>query len=178
MAKQIHQGKNPAPFILAETLIGLDHLVMKQKSFLKGSPITLQVWLLEKLSLIQPPPNPLITCKPSHYLYRKIDQSIQNENASLTISQLTKDKFRFICPWWSLTSITHGTFKKGIVRLAGFWLITYIIPSLDSYWNTFVHHMPKLDPFPENHSVGHVFPQIIKQRWSDRFKLQINKSKR
>ena len=53
---QVKDGDNPASLILAETLLGLDSVFLagKLQNFL-GSPLTLQIWLMERLYMIATP---------------------------------------------------------------------------------------------------------------------------
>ena len=53
---QVKDGDNPASLILAETLLGLDSVLLGGKSqhFLR-SPLTLQIWLMESLDMIDVP---------------------------------------------------------------------------------------------------------------------------
>ena len=53
IVSQVKDGDNPASLILAETLLGLDFVFLggvSQHSL--GSPMTLQIWLMERLDMI------------------------------------------------------------------------------------------------------------------------------
>ena len=53
---QIKDGDNPVSLILVETLLGLDVVFHggESQNFL-GSPLTLQIWLMEQLDIIAKP---------------------------------------------------------------------------------------------------------------------------
>ena len=53
---QIKNGDNPVSLILTETLLGLDAVFHggESQNFL-GSPLTLQIWLIEQLDMIAKP---------------------------------------------------------------------------------------------------------------------------
>ena len=53
---QVRVGDNPASLILVETLLGLDFLFLggESQKFL-GSPLTLQIWFMERLDMIATP---------------------------------------------------------------------------------------------------------------------------
>jgi len=53
---QVKDGDNPVSLILAETSLGLDSIFLDGESqrFL-GSPLTLQIWLMERLDMIAKP---------------------------------------------------------------------------------------------------------------------------
>ena len=53
---QIKDGDDPVSLILAETLLGLDSIFHggESQNFL-GSPLTLQIWLMERLDMIARP---------------------------------------------------------------------------------------------------------------------------
>ena len=53
---QIKDGDNPISLILAETLLGLNTIFHggESQNFL-GSPLTLQIWLMERLDMIARP---------------------------------------------------------------------------------------------------------------------------
>jgi len=53
---QVKDSDNPASLILAETLLELDSVFIGRESqhFL-GSPLTLQIWLMERLDMIAMP---------------------------------------------------------------------------------------------------------------------------
>ena len=52
----VKDGDNPASLILTETLLGLDFVFLggESQQFL-GSPLTLQIWLMERLDMIATP---------------------------------------------------------------------------------------------------------------------------
>ena len=68
---QIKDGDSPVSLILAETLPGLDVVFHggESQNFL-GSPLTLQIWLMERLDLIA---RPTSNYGPSNFLSRTID---------------------------------------------------------------------------------------------------------
>ena len=71
IVSQVKDGDNPTSLILVETLLGLDSVFLGRESqnFL-GSPLTLQVWLMERPDIIATPT--VADYGPSNFLNRTI----------------------------------------------------------------------------------------------------------
>ena len=71
VVNQIKDGDNPVSLILAKTLLGLDVVFHggETQNFL-GSPLTLQIWLMEQLEMIAKPTTG--NYGPSSFLYRAV----------------------------------------------------------------------------------------------------------
>ena len=71
VVNQIKDGDNPISLILAETLLGLDVVFHggETQNFL-GSPLTLQIWLKERLGMIAKPTTS--NYGPSNFLSRAV----------------------------------------------------------------------------------------------------------
>lgn len=77
---QIKDGDNPVSLILAETLLGLDAVFHggESQNFLR-SPLTLQIWLMERLNMIARPTTS--NYGPSSFLSRTVIKTeCQTEN--------------------------------------------------------------------------------------------------
>ena len=68
---QIKDGDSPVSLIMAETLLGIDTVFHggESQNFL-GSPLTLQIWLMERLDMIATPT--IADYGPSNFLSRTI----------------------------------------------------------------------------------------------------------
>ena len=68
---QIKDGDNPVSLILAESILGYNSVFCggESQNFL-GSPLTLQIWLMERLDMIAKPSDG--NCGPSGFLSRTI----------------------------------------------------------------------------------------------------------
>ena len=80
VVNQIKDGDNPVSLILSETFLGLDAVLHsgETQNFL-GSPLTLQIWLMERLNMIAKPTTG--NYRPSSFLSRAIIQiKCQNES--------------------------------------------------------------------------------------------------
>ena len=80
VVNQIKDGDNPVSLILSETFLGLDVVFHdgETQNFL-GSPLTLQIWLMERLNMIAKPTTG--NYRPSSFLSRAIIQiKCQNES--------------------------------------------------------------------------------------------------
>ena len=68
---QVKDGDNLASLILAETFLGLDFVFIGGESqhFL-GSPLTLQIWLMERLDMIGMPT--IVDYGPGNFLSRTV----------------------------------------------------------------------------------------------------------
>ncbi|KAI8563783.1 hypothetical protein RHMOL_Rhmol03G0135700 [Rhododendron molle] len=60
VAAQIDDHKDVSPMVLAETLMGLDAMYDGQTNVFGGSPLFLQLWLCDKLNLLEPIPRNLV----------------------------------------------------------------------------------------------------------------------
>ena len=71
IVNQIKDGDNPASLILVETLLGLDFVFLGGESYqFLGSPLTLQIWLMERMHMIATPTSS--NYGPSNFLSRTI----------------------------------------------------------------------------------------------------------
>ncbi|GMY38586.1 hypothetical protein FCV25MIE_33830 [Fagus crenata] len=97
---QLLQGKSIVPIILAETLNGLDAVVRGETSILLGSPLVLQLWLMDRLALVAPPT--VAIYKPKHYKTRSLTRpDLQSEKDFLVeLCRRTGKHIRWSCPWW------------------------------------------------------------------------------
>ena len=98
---QIKDGDNPASLIFAETLLGL-HSVFhggESQNFL-GSPLTLQIWLMERLDVIATPT--VANYGPSNFLSRtvlKTECQIES-NWMKFMNKKFSVLIRWNCYWW------------------------------------------------------------------------------
>ena len=71
VVNQIKDGDNPISLILAETLLGLDVVFQggETQNF-SGSPLTLQIWLMERLDMIGMPT--IVDYGPGNFLSRTV----------------------------------------------------------------------------------------------------------
>ena len=71
IVSQVKDGDNPISLILAKTFLGLDFVFLGRESqnFLK-SPLTLQIWLMERLDMIGMPT--IVDYGPGNFLSRTI----------------------------------------------------------------------------------------------------------
>ena len=74
VVSQIKDGDNPISLILAETLLGLDFVFHggESQNFLR-SPLTLQIWLMERLDMITMPT--VGNYGPSYFLSRTVTKN-------------------------------------------------------------------------------------------------------
>ena len=101
IVSQVKDGDNPASLILAETFLGLDSVFIGGESqhFL-GSPLTLQIWLMERLDMIATPTT--ANYGPSNFLSRAI-LKIECQTESNWVKFLNKKSsvsIRWNCYWW------------------------------------------------------------------------------
>ena len=68
---QVKDGENPASLIFVESLLGLDSVFLdgEAQQFLR-SPLTLQIWLMERLDMIATPT--VANYGPSNFLCRAV----------------------------------------------------------------------------------------------------------
>ena len=155
--EQVEEGANPFSVILAETLIGLDSA--KEGGKFQESPLLLQIWLKEKLSLIMPPANPL-RFKPRQWKSR----SLQHPEPVMTgpkwhefLSTRSDDKIQWHCSWWQLSHVTREFFGH-CVPLAGLYFTSFYTPSrLYRQYGLEQHIICVLSNFKLSHLRPHFF---------------------
>ncbi|XP_056683737.1 uncharacterized protein [Spinacia oleracea] len=116
------------PLVVAETLLSADELKKDAKSeYFKGSPLLLQIWLMERLRLLETPADPKhyrpIALGNRKYLHRGQDEA---EWASFFSHGICSIKW--VVPWWGLTTMTGGSDVSVYVYLLGLSRPTYIFP--------------------------------------------------
>ena len=102
---QIKDDHNPASLILAETLLGLDSIFHggESQKFL-GSPLTLQIWLMERLDMIVMPT--VVDYGPSNFLSRtilKTECQIESDWVKF-FNKKSSVSIRWNCYWWKCPS--------------------------------------------------------------------------
>ena len=101
VVSQVKDGDNPASLILVETLLGLDFVFLGGKSQqFPGSPLSLQIWLMERLDMIAKPT--VANYGPSNFL-SKIVLKTKCQTESDWVKFLNKKSsisIRWDCYWW------------------------------------------------------------------------------
>ncbi|XP_056687037.1 uncharacterized protein [Spinacia oleracea] len=116
------------PLVVAETLLSADELKKDAKSeYLKGIPLLLHIWLMERLRLLETPADPKhyrpIALGNRKYLHRGQDEA---EWASFFTHGICSIKW--VVPWWGLTTMTGGSDVSVYVSLLGLSRPIYIFP--------------------------------------------------
>ncbi len=167
------EHNNLIPMVLAETLNSLDKVHDNPQAPLGGSPILLQMWLLEKLNFLSPTTiNPY---KPQHYCCRRVELPGQFSLREWlgyfqTLSWRNIKWFVFI--WGCKEQILLRTSGCAMVKLIG-------LRSTSFYWTSrILRQMGAMQTIPTSmvfdHSVEPVGPTMIKwaqTRWTDQLKL-------
>ena len=98
---QIKDGDNHVSLILAETLLGLEFEFHggESQNFL-GSPLTLQIWLMERLDMIARPT--VCNYGPSSFLSRTVIKiECQTESDWMKfLNKKSNASIRWNCYWW------------------------------------------------------------------------------
>ena len=101
IVSQIKDGDNPTSLILAKTLLGMDSVFLggESQNFL-GSPLTLQIWLMERLDKIAMPT--VADYGPSNFLSRNVLKTeCQTENDWVKfLNKKSSVSIRWNCYWW------------------------------------------------------------------------------
>ena len=126
---QIKDGDNPISLILVETLMGLDVVFhgRETQNFLE-SPLTLQIWLMERLDIISKPTTG--NYRPSSFLSKAVIKTkCQTESDWLKfLDKKSSTSIQWDCYWWKclppllrslgsdhifLVGLRRATFYKG-----------------------------------------------------------------
>ena len=101
IVSQIKDGDNPTSLILAKTLLGMDFVFLggESQNFL-GSPLTLQIWLMERLDKIAMPT--VADYGPSNFLSRNVLKTeCQTESDWVKfLNKKSSVSIRWNCYWW------------------------------------------------------------------------------
>ena len=101
IVSQIKDGDNPTSLILAKTLLGMDSVFLggESQNFL-GSPLTLQIWLMERLDKITMPT--VADYGPSNFLSRNVLKTeCQTESDWVKfLNKKSSVSIRWNCYWW------------------------------------------------------------------------------
>ncbi|XP_056683057.1 uncharacterized protein [Spinacia oleracea] len=116
------------PLVVAETLLSADELKKDAKSeIFKGSPLLLQVWLMERLWLLEAPADPK-RYRPIALGNRKYLHQGQNEAEWASYFTHGICSIKWVVPWWGLTNMTGGSEALVYVSLLGLSRPIYIFP--------------------------------------------------
>ncbi|XP_047337186.1 uncharacterized protein LOC124940699 [Impatiens glandulifera] len=122
-----NRNKDPSAIILAETLMGLDKSMGKKEILKQGSPLLLQIWLLDKMGVLQPPPPSIKWMSPLMQMERllkvqKIDlvKSFDDDD--------TPQMIRCTMPWYGIKKMAYSMEGIPIIFLLGLNETTFYIP--------------------------------------------------
>ena len=123
------------PLILAETIQGLDDCRTRRCSNLTGSPLLLQIWLQEKLSLLEKTAGNWMRYQPRNHqerhikeingrpVYTSVEQWIES------IKTAPEEMITWTCPWWRLEHVTLCAYVN-CIPILGFRSCSYYYPAL------------------------------------------------
>ena len=125
VVNQIKDGDNPVSLVLAETLLGLDTVFHggESQSFLR-SPLTLQIWLMERLDMIAKPTTS--NYRPRSFLSRAVIKT-KCQTKSDWVKFLDKKSSTLIqwdCYWWKCPSPLLRSLGLDHIFLVGLWRAT------------------------------------------------------
>ena len=133
LVEQLELRKSPACLCLGEIILGLDNRKANRELPYLGSPIILQIWLMERLRLIEPPVN-----MPG-YRARSIAMRTRLYMVDFTrVCNYWENKLkseggpliRWIVPWWHLRSLTgvSSLDPTRSIRIPGLEFMVCIFP--------------------------------------------------
>ena len=125
VVNQIKDGDNPVSLVLAETFLGLDTVFHggESQSFLR-SPLTLQIWLMERLDMIAKPTTS--NYRPRSFLSRAVIKT-KCQTKSDWVKFLDKKSSTLIqwdCYWWKCPSPLLRSLGLDHIFLVGLWRAT------------------------------------------------------
>ena len=85
-----------------------------------------QIWLQERLRLLQPPAVPLSSYLPKHLRDRQLHQNDMGFEAYMELmGRLKETDIQWVMEWWHISSIVHSYCKDHCVTLVGFRCCSY-----------------------------------------------------
>ncbi|XP_074295473.1 uncharacterized protein LOC141623279 [Silene latifolia] len=154
LVEQMELRRSPACLCLGEILLGLDNRKANRDLPYLGSPVILQVWLMERLRLIEPPVH-----VPSYHA-RSIAMRTRLYMVDFTRvcnyweNKLKSDDgllIRWIVPWWHLKSVTgvSSLDPTRSARIPGLEFMVCIFPERLMRQVGLKQTIPKLDTVPQ-----------------------------
>ena len=103
VADIVHEAeneKNIVPIVLAETFHGLDALSNQETLLFHGSPLLLQFWLMDHLSLVLPPT--MSPYGPEHYRGRSLKRTscVTEQDWIKHLKEKSSASILWHCSWW------------------------------------------------------------------------------
>ncbi|XP_056694065.1 uncharacterized protein [Spinacia oleracea] len=122
------------PLVVAETLLSADELKKDAKSeHFKGSPLLLQIWLAERLRLLEAPADPK-HYRPIALGNRKYLHQGQDEAEWTSFFTYGVCSIKWVVPWWGLTTVTGVLMYRFMFPCWGY-LVPFIFSLTESCVN-------------------------------------------
>ena len=120
IVSQVEDGDNLASLILAENFLGLDSVFLggESQKFLE-SPLTLQIWLMERLDMIATPT--IADYGPRNFLNRIVLKTeCQTESDWVKFLNKTSSvSIRWNCYWWKCPPPLLWSLRSGHIFIVG-----------------------------------------------------------
>ncbi|KAK9689499.1 hypothetical protein RND81_09G063200 [Saponaria officinalis] len=109
VVEQMMVGRNPTSLILGETLVGLTDRLTSSVHEYRGSPRILQIWLMERLSVLAPVPFG-VAFAPGGVTTRARSWAGPSDRRLGYFDGFVRERpIRWVVPWWGLTTMTAST---------------------------------------------------------------------
>ncbi|KAI8538464.1 hypothetical protein RHMOL_Rhmol09G0106100 [Rhododendron molle] len=128
IASQMGVRKNIIPIVLAETLMGLDLFKSRESNVFSGSPRLLQVWLFDKVGLLEAP-----QANWDHFPRRMLKRSMLYPEQDMLgwyviLHDIQSNDYVWICPWLNMPEMAINSTGFERVLFASLASFTFYIP--------------------------------------------------
>ncbi|KAL7214355.1 hypothetical protein ACSBR1_026713 [Camellia fascicularis] len=121
----LKEGKCCIGLALVETLMDLDAFHRGETTHFTGSPLLLQVWLMDKLRVVGPCPEYL--ARAYFFLQRLIDFPLEGLWCDWMCSRSTADR-SWRCPWFNLAGMSYNMSRQSGIELIGLTHCVFYFP--------------------------------------------------
>ncbi|KDP45944.1 hypothetical protein JCGZ_11847 [Jatropha curcas] len=144
--------------IMGETMCWVRDITLHVTNFNihhRGCPMLLQVWALDKLSLILPVPVP--TYGPANFWSRTRGRFDFGDNPTI----------RWTCPWWRIRLVTNGSMNLNYLLYASLDRSMAYLPDRISRQYEMIQRVPRIHNFESGLIMPHLLTNLA-DRWQNR----------
>ena len=161
------ERQNPMAICLAETLMGLDEAHTQETTLLRGSPYILQIWLWERLHIVERPNNFIYQRYPHRRIVRVHFHTL--EEWQTWLSERSHTGIQWMIDRWTHDSVVVTLPKHIGITLFGLHTTTFSIPRrvADQFGRD-----PELDILPRPHQRSSIITkkktEVYAEDWKSR----------
>ncbi|KAF5933240.1 hypothetical protein HYC85_029411 [Camellia sinensis] len=125
VAQGLKEGKSRIAMTLAEMLMGLDAFYRHETTRLAGSPLLLQVWLMDKLQIVDSCPAYLAR---GYFFRHRLVNALDEGWWFAWMCRLSADRITWRCPWLSLPAMSYNMPRHTRIQLIGLTHCAFYFP--------------------------------------------------